>query len=180
VHLHYWETPQMDLGALRRIGHADLEQWAYTSERISDHAAPDSFGAAMFTKKLLIVDDDADIRDLLAYRFRRLHYDVIVAVDGVAALEAVEDVTPDVVLVDWMMPRMSGVEVCHELRSRPAFARTGIFLITANCDAAHRRQGLAAGATGYIDKPFSISAIVARVDNYLLSSAADGSVPQAS
>jgi DNA-binding response OmpR family regulator len=157
-----------------------MEQRAYTSEQISDHAAPGSFGAVMFTKQILIVEDDADIRDLLAYRFRRLQYGVIVAADGVAALEAVEHVTPDVVLVDWMMPRMSGVEVCHELRSRPEFARTGIFLITAHCDAAHRSQGFAAGATGYIDKPFSISAIVACVAKYLLSSAATGSVPKAS
>jgi two-component system phosphate regulon response regulator PhoB len=117
--------------------------------------------------RVLIADDDADICDLLAYRLRRAHYEVIVAVDGVAALEALDDVTPDVVLIDWMMPRMTGIEVCYELRSRAAFDSTGIFLITANADAGDRLLALAAGASGYIYKPFRISEIVECVDRYI-------------
>ena len=118
-------------------------------------------------KRILVVEDDADIRNLLAYRLRRVGYDVVVADDGVAALAAVQDVTPDVVLLDWVMPRMSGLEVCRELRSQARFAKTGIFFVTANSDATDRLLGLDAGATGYIFKPFKISEIVERVQRYI-------------
>jgi two-component system phosphate regulon response regulator PhoB len=134
----------------------------------------------MFTKRILIVDDDPDIRDLLAYVLRRRYYDVIVAEDGVAALEAVEHMTPDVVLIDWMMPRMTGLDVCSALRSRASFDSTGIFLITANTNAGDRLLGLAAGANGYIYKPFKINDVVARVDNFLTNRCAAGPVPKAS
>jgi two-component system, OmpR family, phosphate regulon response regulator PhoB len=131
-------------------------------------------------KRILVVDDDADIRDLLAYRLRRAGYEVIVAVDGVTALEAVDDLTPDVVLIDWMMPRKTGLEVCYELRSRAAFNNTGIFLITANTDAGDRLLALAAGASGCIYKPFKISGIVDCVERYIAGPSTARLVPTSS
>lgn len=121
------------------------------------------------TKRILVVEDDADIRDLLAYRLRRARFEVVVAIDGLAALEALEKKTPDVVLLDWMMPHMTGLEVCHELRGRAAFDRTGIFFITANTDANDRLLGMKAGANGFIYKPFRINAVVECVQKYLAS-----------
>ncbi|HZZ98028.1 MAG TPA: response regulator transcription factor [Jatrophihabitantaceae bacterium] len=130
--------------------------------------------------RILIVDDDADIRDLLAFAMRRHRYETIVAADGVAALEAVEQVTPDVVLIDWVMPRMGGLGVCEELRSRARFDYTGIFLITANTDAGDQLLALAAGANDYICKPFKISDVVARVGTFLTSRSAAAPLIRAS
>ena len=86
------------------------------------------------------------------------------ASDGIRGLEAARTVVPDVVLLDWMMPGLTGVEVCAALRSEAQFDRTTIMLVTARAQPSDLREGTLAGADAYIGKPFSPRELRARVE----------------
>ena len=115
--------------------------------------------------RVLVVDDDPVIADLVAFRLTRLGLDVSVETDGQAGLAAARALRPDLVVLDWMMPRMNGLEVCQALRSDtdPQLARTPVLLLTAKAQEPDLERGFAAGATDYIVKPFSPRELATRV-----------------
>jgi DNA-binding response OmpR family regulator len=113
--------------------------------------------------KILVVDDDPDICALLEFKLGACGYDVVVEHDGEAALAALEQEMMDLLLLDWMMPRMGGLEVCLALRSDERFATLPVLMLTAKAQEADLQRGLAAGADDYILKPFSPREVAARV-----------------
>ena len=114
---------------------------------------------------VLVVDDDPVIADLVAFRLGRLGLQVTVETDGQAGLAAARQLRPDLVVLDWMMPRMNGLEVCAALRAEPdqALARTPVLLLTAKAQEPDLERGFAAGADDYVVKPFSPRELVSRV-----------------
>ena len=115
--------------------------------------------------RVLVVDDDPVIADLVAFRLTRLGLDVSVETDGQAGLAAARELHPDLVVLDWMMPRMNGLEMCAALRADPdaALARTPVLLLTAKAQEPDLERGFAAGATDFVAKPFSTRELVSRV-----------------
>ena len=115
--------------------------------------------------RVLVVDDDPVIADLVAFRLTRLGLDVSVETDGQAGLAAARQLHPDLVVLDWMMPRMNGLEMCAALRADPdeSLARTPVLLLTAKAQEPDLERGFAAGATDYIVKPFSPRELATRV-----------------
>src|SRR6185437_11257523 len=99
--------------------------------------------------RILIVDDEREIRDLAAFKLGRQGHSIQTANNGDAGLAAALDVPPDLILLDWMMPRMTGLEVLHALRESQSFAATPIILLTARAQESDVERGLAAGATDY-------------------------------
>jgi DNA-binding response OmpR family regulator len=106
-------------------------------------------------KTILIVDDDPTIVTSLHYLLEQADYNVLVARDGREALDVLQRELPDLILLDVMMPRMSGYEVCQHVRESAAWRHIRIVMLTARGGAIAARKGLALGADGYITKPFS-------------------------
>ncbi|MEV8507070.1 response regulator [Actinoplanes sp. NPDC051475] len=113
---------------------------------------------------ILLVEDDPDIRHLVAYKLGKGGMDVIGVADGVAALREARTHPPDLVLLDVRMPHMSGIEVCRELRAGPLSPDVPIIMLTARSRPQDLEQGFAAGATDYIVKPFSPRELLERVE----------------
>ena len=103
---------------------------------------------------VLVADDDADIRELVACKLELAGYRVVAVPDGEAAVADVEAERPDLLLLDVMMPRVTGIEVCRQLRARRA-GRIPILMLTAKAQEADLQRGFAVGADDYIVKPFS-------------------------
>ena len=118
-------------------------------------------------KKILIVDDDPNIVVSLEYLMKREGHAVAVAVDGEAALAAVKECEPDLILLDIMMPKKDGFEVCRELRANPAWPAIKVLMLTAKGRDADRSKGFALGADAYMTKPFSTKELVAQVKHLL-------------
>jgi two-component system phosphate regulon response regulator PhoB len=116
---------------------------------------------------VLLVEDDPDIRHLVSYKLTRGGFDVIEAADGVAALHEARRRPPDLVILDVRMPRMSGLEVCREMRAAPHTADVPIIMLTARARTQDLEQAYAAGATDYVVKPFSPRALQERVESLL-------------
>ena len=117
-------------------------------------------------KTILTVDDASTMRKVIALALAGAGHEVIEAEDGVAALALIQGRHVDLVITDVNMPNMDGIELTRQLRTLPAFARTPIILLTTESDPAKKNLGRAAGATGWIVKPFSqeqLLAIVAKV-----------------
>ncbi len=112
---------------------------------------------------ILVVDDEADISALVAYHLARESYRVRTVADGHEAIEAVERERPDLIVLDLMLPGMSGLDVLRELRSRPAFEGLPVILLTARREEDDRVEGLRLGADDYLAKPFSPQELVLRV-----------------
>jgi DNA-binding response OmpR family regulator len=104
---------------------------------------------------VLVIEDDDDIRSLVTFRLERAGVAVHQASDGESGLAAVAAIRPDVVLLDWMMPGIDGLEVCRRLRADPDTAALPIVLLTARAREVDVERGLAAGADAYVAKPFS-------------------------
>ena len=117
--------------------------------------------------KILIADDEPNIVISLEYLMKREGYDVIVARDGAQALAAVIRERPDLVLLDVMMPLMSGFDVCQQVRSTPKVKDTPIVMLTAKGRDTDVAKGMAMGATAYMAKPFSTKEIAAKVRELL-------------
>lgn len=117
--------------------------------------------------RLLVVDDDPDIARFIEVNLRTHGFEVHVASDGVEALERAQEIRPDLVLVDVMMPRMDGFQVVDHLRSDPRTANTSIIMLTAKALTADKVLGITAGADDYIIKPFDPVELVARVKGTL-------------
>lgn len=115
------------------------------------------------TKKILIVDDEPNIVISLEYLMKKEGFVVAVANDGEAALQKVASFAPDLVLLDVMMPKKSGYEVCAALRADASQAATKIIMLTAKGRDTEVAKGLAMGADAYVTKPFSTKDLVAQV-----------------
>ena len=113
--------------------------------------------------RVLIVEDESALVELLRYNLEKAGFTVSVAYDGEEALASVQDDTPDLVLLDWMLPLMSGIEVCRRLRRQTATANLPIIMLTARGEEGDRVRGLDAGADDYVSKPFSPTELVARI-----------------
>jgi len=118
---------------------------------------------------LLIVDDEPNILLSLEFLMKREGYQVHLARDGVEALEAIAALRPDLVLLDVMMPRKTGFEVCQEVRADEALKATRILMLTAKGRDTDVAKGLALGADAYMTKPFSTKELVEKVRQMLQS-----------
>jgi two-component system response regulator VicR len=114
----------------------------------------------MMTQRILVVDDESAVTDLLAYNLRKAHYEVFIAADGRTALRLAGDCKPDLILLDLMIPEVDGLDVCRELRKS---SRVPIIMITARGEEVDRVVGLEIGADDYVTKPFSVRELMARV-----------------
>ncbi len=117
----------------------------------------------MEKKRILIVDDNVDNVDLLSKRLVPMGFDVDVAYDGVEALERVDRVAPDLIVLDVMMPKMDGFEVCRRIKSDPATDSIPIILLTAKKEIPSKIKGLEIGADDYVTKPFNPKELSARI-----------------
>jgi two-component system alkaline phosphatase synthesis response regulator PhoP len=117
--------------------------------------------------KVLIADDEPNIVTSLEFLMRKCDYDVRVARDGEEAVRLAEDFRPDVLLLDVMMPRCDGFEVCRRIRGNPATRGVRILMLTAHGRGGEIERGLALGVDAYITKPFSNKELVARVRGLL-------------
>ena len=113
--------------------------------------------------KILIADDEPNQLELVAYNLRQAGFDVIEAGDGRAALSMIEDQHPDLVVLDWMMPHLSGIELCRMLRGRADTTALPIIILSARGEEGDRTLGLDTGADDYMSKPFSPRELTARV-----------------
>ena len=126
-----------------------------------------SQGGAMTRPRMLLVEDDPAISELLQFHFGREEFDVAHTVDGEEALLMARETPPDIVLLDWMVEGLSGLEVCRRLRRSPATANVPIIMLTARGEEEDRVRGLETGADDYVTKPFSPRELVARVNAVL-------------
>ena len=119
------------------------------------------------THKILIADDEPNIVVSLEYLMKREGFDVRVAANGDEALAQVTEFAPDLLLLDVMLPRRNGFEVCQQLRSDPRWKDLKVVMLTAKGREIEMQKGLALGADAYITKPFSTKELVARVKQLL-------------
>ncbi|MBN2549334.1 MAG: response regulator transcription factor [Anaerolineales bacterium] len=124
---------------------------------------------------ILLVDDETLITDSLSYSLKREGFQVEVAADGLSALQAVDDFNPDIIVLDLMLPDISGFEVCRRLRTRTT---TPVIMLTARSEEIDRVLGLEVGADDYLPKPFSFRELLARIQAMLRRVALDRQVPQ--
>ena len=117
--------------------------------------------------KILVVDDEPNILLSLEFLMKHAGFEVRTATDGDAALAAVATEVPDLILLDVMMPRRDGYEVCQAVRENPACARVKIIMLTAKGREIEREKGMALGADDYIVKPFATQELLGRVRELL-------------
>ena len=113
--------------------------------------------------RVLIVEDEAPLVTLLRYNLEQEGFEVAEAVDGEEALVRIAEARPDAVLLDWMLPNVSGIEVCRQLRRSPSTRAVPIIMLTARGEETDRVRGLNSGADDYVVKPFSPSELIARL-----------------
>jgi len=118
-------------------------------------------------RKILIADDEPNIVTSLEFLMRKCDYEVVVARDGDEALQLIERLRPDLVLLDVMMPRKNGFEVCCRIRENPALRPIRIVMLSARGRDVEIDKGLALGADAYVTKPFSTKELVAKVRELL-------------
>jgi len=116
---------------------------------------------------LLIADDDEDILTLVQLRLSRSGFEVVVARDGEEALRMARECCPDLAVLDWMMPKLNGIDVLRELRGGSETSAMPVVLLTARGSETDVAEGLAAGANGYVTKPFSPQELASRVQQIL-------------
>lgn len=116
---------------------------------------------------ILVVDDDEDITGLVAMRLTAEGHTVSTAASGGAGLRAAREQHPDLLILDWMMPGLDGLEVCIEVRRDPSFARMPVMFLTAKAQEGDMIEAAEAGGNDYITKPFSPRELAVRVDALL-------------
>ena len=120
-------------------------------------------GNGMSKPLVLVVEDEASLATMLRYNLEKQGFRVEEAVDGQEALTRIAEAVPDIVLLDWMLPVMSGIEVCRQIRRRPATRDLPVIMVTARTEDQDAVRGLNTGADDYITKPFSMDALLARM-----------------
>ena len=113
--------------------------------------------------RILVVEDDDALGTLLRYNLEREGYLVALATDGEEALIQADESLPDLVVLDWMLPKVSGIEVCRRLRQRPQSRNVPIIMLTARGEESDRIRGLDTGADDYVVKPFAVTELAARI-----------------
>ena len=121
----------------------------------------------MDKKKILVVDDEPDVTDLVAYHLKAKGFHVETLNDATASIAKARGYVPDLVILDIMMPDLSGIQVCRILRADPKLARVPIIFLTAKAEPHDRIEGLESGADDYLSKPFSPKELVLRVESIL-------------
>ncbi|WP_114228554.1 MULTISPECIES: phosphate regulon transcriptional regulator PhoB [Sphingomonas] len=121
----------------------------------------------MTTKKLLLVEDDRNLAELIGFHFERAGFTITRTGDGEEALILAEETRPDLIILDWMIEGISGIEVCRRLRRRQSTAHLPIIMLTARGEEDDRIRGLETGADDYLTKPFSPKELVARASAVL-------------
>ncbi len=115
-------------------------------------------------KRILIADDEPDILEIVGYNLTKEGYEVFTAKDGNEAIEQAKKLNPDLIILDIMMPKKTGMEVCAILRTQPMFEKTMIIFLTALSDEASQIKGLEIGADDYVNKPISPKVLISRVN----------------
>lgn len=113
--------------------------------------------------KILLIEDEPSQVELIHYNLKAEGYDVLVALDGEEGLELALEEIPDLILLDWMLPKVSGIEVCRQLRRSKITREIPIIMLTARSEESDKIRGLDIGADDYITKPYSIKELLARV-----------------
>ncbi len=113
--------------------------------------------------KILIVEDEPSMVELLRYNLESEGFEVTSALDGEEAWLSIEEQKPDMVLLDWMLPKLSGIEICRRLRRDQEFRNLPVIMITARGEESDRVRGLDVGADDYVSKPFSPAELMARI-----------------
>lgn len=119
------------------------------------------------TARVLVVEDESALATLLTYNLERAGFSVRVAETGEDALAMLADEPPDIVLLDWMLPHVSGIEICRRIRRNRDTADLPVIMLTARSEEADRIRGLDTGADDYVTKPFSPAELVARINALL-------------
>ena len=113
--------------------------------------------------KILVVEDEPNQVELIEFNLNSEGYEIVVARDGEEALNLAEEENPDLILLDWMLPKVSGIEVCRQLRRSKMTREIPIVMLTARSEESDKIRGLDIGADDYITKPYSIKELLARV-----------------
>jgi len=113
--------------------------------------------------RILIVEDDEDVRALIAHKLRRAGHEVFEAGDGQEGLAAAHEVLPDLMVLDWMMPKLTGIEVCASIRADTGMPQPRILMLTAKSQDSDIALALNTGADGYLIKPFRANELLERV-----------------
>ena len=112
--------------------------------------------------RVLIVEDEKALAEILEYNFKKEGYTVDTALDGEIALDKIIFKAPDLIILDWMLPKLSGIELCRKIRSNKKVKNIPIIMLTARGEEKDRLKGLEMGADDYVTKPFSINELLAR------------------
>ncbi len=112
---------------------------------------------------VLIAEDEEPVVELLKYNLEKEDYETAAALDGEEALVMIEERAPDLILLDWMLPKVAGIEVCRRLRSKPETKNMPVIMLTARTEETDRIRGLDTGADDYVTKPFSTTELMARI-----------------
>ena len=132
---------------------------------------------AMDKKRILVVDDEKDLRDLISFNLKRNGYDVLTAANGKEALEIAERETPDLILLDVMMPGVDGTEVTRRLKADTRLSQIPLVMLTAKSEETDVVVGLTLGADDYVTKPFSMSILLARLSSVLRRRSPETPIP---
>jgi two-component system, OmpR family, phosphate regulon response regulator PhoB len=116
---------------------------------------------------ILIVEDEADLSELMRYNLEAEGFGVVTSTSGDEAVERIRDGVPDLILLDWMLPGLSGIELMRRWRSRQETSRVPVIMVTARGEEEERVRGLASGADDYMVKPFSMPELIARIQALL-------------
>jgi class 3 adenylate cyclase/CheY-like chemotaxis protein len=130
-------------------------------QKVAEHAATSA-------PQILVVDDLPELRHLVSSILEKEGYSVTSASEGESALAMIDQLNPDVIITDWMMPGMSGPEFIRRIREKEEWAKIPVVMLTAKGDEASRIEGISAGATAYIGKPFDRMEILSAVRNFLI------------
>jgi len=122
--------------------------------------------------RILIVEDDEDVRALIAHKLRRAGHEVSEAGDGEAGLAAAREGVPELMVLDWMMPKLTGIEVCAQIRADTAMTQPRILLLTAKSQDSDIALAMKTGADAYLIKPFRANDLLERVTALLEAPAA--------
>ncbi len=118
-------------------------------------------------KKIMVVEDEQALALLLKYNLEKEGYEVVIESNGAKVVAEVEAHNPSLILLDWMLPKMSGVEICKQIRTKPDIKNIPIIMLTAKGQEEDKIKGLTAGADDYVTKPFSVPELMARVKTNL-------------
>lgn len=121
----------------------------------------------MENRKILIVDDEADVLEVVEMLLISENYEVYKARDGKEALDILKNITPDLVILDIMMPEIDGVEVCRRMRKIEKMQEIPIVMFSAKLSAVDKKESFDAGADGFITKPFNARGFIAGIKTYL-------------